>query len=228
MSLDTKSLLLEVAGAVFAEHGYRAASIRDICQRADMNIAAVHYHFGDKESLYTEVLRVAYRQALSGPVEFLLASKLPPADKLRRFIETILRHGGSPSDTSWHGKLVTRELFDPSPPLETVLRELLVPLLNKLSELFGEFLGQAPSSEDVRRCALSVIGHCIYFDYNQPLLAQLVPSSETGHAQIQRLIDHIYNFSMGGILQVKAAAATPASPTPPLPTPPLPSAPQQQ
>ena len=51
-SSDTEKRLLEAAGEVFAEFGYRAATVRQICEKAGANIAAVNYYFGDKEKLY--------------------------------------------------------------------------------------------------------------------------------------------------------------------------------
>ncbi len=56
---ETRQRLLETAGQVFAEQGFRAATVRDICRRAGANIASVNYHFGDKERLYSEVLLFA-------------------------------------------------------------------------------------------------------------------------------------------------------------------------
>ena len=63
-SEETRRQLLEAAGAVFAEVGFRDATVREICKRAGANVAAVNYHFGDKETLYLEVLRYTHARAL--------------------------------------------------------------------------------------------------------------------------------------------------------------------
>ena len=57
----TKARLLEAAGEEFAEKGFELARVRAICERAGANLAAINYHFGDKEQLYVEVLREAHR-----------------------------------------------------------------------------------------------------------------------------------------------------------------------
>jgi AcrR family transcriptional regulator len=56
---DTKTRLLETASALFAEHGYRGASVRRICDLARANPGAISYHFGGKKQLYRIVLRRA-------------------------------------------------------------------------------------------------------------------------------------------------------------------------
>lgn len=55
----TKTRLLETAATLFAEHGYRGASVRRICDLARANPGAISYHFGGKKQLYRTVLRRA-------------------------------------------------------------------------------------------------------------------------------------------------------------------------
>ncbi|QQC64916.1 TetR/AcrR family transcriptional regulator [Paraburkholderia ginsengisoli] len=53
---DTKSRILDAAEALFIECGYEAMSLRQITSRAEVNLAAVNYHFGSKESLIHSML----------------------------------------------------------------------------------------------------------------------------------------------------------------------------
>lgn len=52
---ETKALVLEHALDVFSEYGFEGASIRAICRRADVNVAAIHYHWQSKEKLWLAV-----------------------------------------------------------------------------------------------------------------------------------------------------------------------------
>ncbi len=52
---DTKQKILEAASILFAQNGFSGASIRDIAAKADVNLAAINYHFGGKDNLYWKV-----------------------------------------------------------------------------------------------------------------------------------------------------------------------------
>src|SRR5215831_4351719 len=105
---ETRERLLEAAGAVFAEHGFRDATIREICEKAKANVAAVHYHFGDKDALYAAVFDYARSCAVAG---FDQIPKTAPAEeRLCAFVHAVLMrffHEGRPA---WLGRLVALEM----------------------------------------------------------------------------------------------------------------------
>ncbi len=55
LSLGTKEKILQTANMLFAKYGYGSTSIRDIATEAQVNLAAVNYHFKNKDNLYWEV-----------------------------------------------------------------------------------------------------------------------------------------------------------------------------
>ena len=56
-AFSTKDRILGAAEELFAQHGFAGTSLRQVTSRADVNIAAVNYHFGSKENLVNEVFR---------------------------------------------------------------------------------------------------------------------------------------------------------------------------
>jgi AcrR family transcriptional regulator len=54
---DTRSRILDAAEALFTEHGFETTTLRQITGAAEVNLAAVNYHFGSKEALIREVFR---------------------------------------------------------------------------------------------------------------------------------------------------------------------------
>lgn len=101
---NTKERILHAAEDLFAQHGFAGTSLRQVTSRADVNIAAVNYHFGSKENLVHEVFKHRMdemsekRLAQLGKVleknphdlEAILLAFIQPALAL-----TLDRHGGS-------------------------------------------------------------------------------------------------------------------------------------
>jgi AcrR family transcriptional regulator len=53
---DTKEQIISVAKRLFAERGFAGTTLRNVIGEADVNLAAVHYHFGSKEELFRAVV----------------------------------------------------------------------------------------------------------------------------------------------------------------------------
>lgn len=101
---STKDRILGAAEELFALHGFLGTSLRQVTSRADVNIAAVNYHFGSKENLINEVFRRRMddmsRQRL-GQLEQACRSQPPELEAiLAAFVEPALavardRQGGA-------------------------------------------------------------------------------------------------------------------------------------
>ena len=124
---------MEAAGEVFAESGFRNATVREICRRAGANVAAVNYHFGDKETLYIEVLRHAHNKALDKYPPLLdVAADAPPEEKLRAFVKSFLLRVFDKGPDSWHGKIMSREMIEPTAALDSLVQERMRPMADLL------------------------------------------------------------------------------------------------
>ena len=55
--IDTRQRILDAAESLFTDYGFEATTLRQITGAAEVNLAAVNYHFGSKEELIREVFR---------------------------------------------------------------------------------------------------------------------------------------------------------------------------
>jgi AcrR family transcriptional regulator len=194
-------MLLEAAGEVFAEAGFRNATVREICRRAGANIASVNYHFGDKEQLYTELLRYSHGKTLEKYPPLLgVAADAPPEKKLRAFILSLLLRIFDTGPTSWHGRLMAREMIEPSAALDSLVEERIRPMAGQLSQIVAEILHRPVTDECVRQCAFSVVSQCTFYKHCHPVMVRLFPKqSEMDAANIEQLADHITKFSLAAL-----------------------------
>jgi hypothetical protein len=58
--LSTKDKILDVAGKLFAQNGFSGTSVRDISSAAEVNLAAINYHYENKENLFKACFAQAY------------------------------------------------------------------------------------------------------------------------------------------------------------------------
>src|SRR5258708_26897811 len=105
----TRERLLAAAGQVFAEEGFQGATIRKIKERAEANIAAVNYYFGDKERLYIEAVKFAFGSCVKDMRFPDWPPGTPPDQKLRDFIAVFVNPPLRPSRRQWQPPLTHRD-----------------------------------------------------------------------------------------------------------------------
>lgn len=196
----TRQQLLAAAGEVFAETGFRAATVREICRRAGANIAAVNYHFGDKETLYAEVVRHSQQKALEKHPPLLdVSPNAAPEKRLRAFVQSLLLRIFDAGSNAWHGKLMSREMIEPTPALDSLVEERIRPMSEQLRKIVAEILECPVTDERVRLCSLSVVSQCVFYHHCQPVVSRLFPEQKYDPAGIVLLADHVVNFSLAAM-----------------------------
>src|ERR1700688_912164 len=112
---DTRTKLLDAAGQVFADSGFQAATVREICARAGVNVALVNYHFGDKLELYTEVLRQSIGASGNGIIRQAIDSTAPPEVAIRELIHAMLQRVCRADRPGWPVRLMVHAFAQPPP-----------------------------------------------------------------------------------------------------------------
>lgn len=196
----TRAALLRAAGAVFAEHGYREATVRDICERAGANVAAVNYHFGDKEELYVQVLRHAMAEATARhPFEGGLPSDAPAVDRLRAFVTNFLGRILDGDDYSWFGRLMAREMIEPTRGLDTLLEERIRPMAAQLRGIIGELAGPGIDEDTLWLCGFSIVSQCLFYNHCRSVVSRLRPDFALDASGLERIAGHITRFSLAAL-----------------------------
>ena len=112
---DTRTRILHVAAEVFADFGFERATVRVICERASVNVAAINYHFGDKENLYIEVLKYCKALAFEKyPSDIDTKKSDSPEIRLKAFIKSFVFRILDEGPSSLFGRLVSREYIEPT------------------------------------------------------------------------------------------------------------------
>lgn len=202
----TRDRLLEGARRIFARQGPKCATVRDICDHAGANVAAVSYHFGGKEKLYLAVLQdYIERENRRHPRDEGVCSDSPPEARLRAYVRSILLQtlGGADADDERLGRLLTLEFIEPSPQFGEVFDKLCRPSHRMLLEIVGGLLPGADGLT-VSRAASSIVGQCVLFDFAREAIARMHPELALMEGNVECITDFIMQFSLGGLARIRA------------------------
>jgi len=193
---ETRERLLSSAVRLFADRGFSKVTVREICHIAKANVAAINYHFSGKKGLYDEVVRTAIQtmQTTTDSMREAGAGR-PAAEQLEVYISIFLTRVVAARD-SWIHQLMMRELADPTPALDLVMKKVVQPRMDYLREIIATLLDCKADDARVERCAMSVQAQCLAL-LSHPVAA-LRPKTMT-EAELEKMAHHIAHFSLAGI-----------------------------
>jgi AcrR family transcriptional regulator len=203
---DTTERIIDAAGSVFAERGFRATTVRQITARAGVNLAAVNYHFKNKAELYLRVLKAAKRH-----MREIIIAEIPgdPEERIRIFIDRFVRRLLDPKRPLWHGRVIAMEMSNPTPALGVILRDLNEPIFQDLRQLIGKMVGSATAAE-LDLLALSIVGQCVFYACCRPASEQLGVHLGRVPDRTGSISRHIGDFSIGALKDFRRRNSKPS------------------
>jgi len=195
--LATRQELLEAAGKVFAERGFRDATSKEICALAGANSAAVNYHFGGKEGLYEEVLVEAHKQMLSlEDLSAIIDADVAPEEKLRAFLGRLIRTAAAAAEL-WGIRVFLRELAAPTHLVNKAMSTAIFPKAAKMRLLIHEITGLPPDSPRAQRAVAFMVLPCIsLIVFPENLRTKILPATAISE---DALLEDLFRYVTGGL-----------------------------
>ena len=207
-ALDTtRDRILAAAEEIFLEKGFEMATVRDICNRAEANVAAVNYHFRDKRALYCQVLRGwADRIMETYPPDLGAEPGMNGEQLLGAFVHgemlrLLTSFDGDHAKGLRRARLVMNELTI-DPPNKDLLMVMHKPAKDYLDGLLADLLGPGATPGVIDDCGNSVIGQCVHHLVGK-LAGIIDPRVLESKEDIASLARRITVFSLGGIRAVR-------------------------
>ena len=203
-SEKTRNRLLTAASRIFAEKGFQEATIAEICEQAETNIASVNYHFRDKETLYLESWRFAFNRELKlYPPNGGFLTNASAEQRLAGRIKSMIKRVAD--DKSYSFMIIHKEMAQPTRLLTDILEKEINPQRLQLLGLLKECLGQAASDQQIQYCHASIMGQCFHLlrlKHIQSVRPNLSNSSDL--SDINAFAEHVVQFSLAGIQSIRS------------------------
>lgn len=206
----TRRRLLDAAGVLFAEKGFRETKTADICRAADANIASVNYHFRSKEALYVAAWRHEFERSLEAyPPDGGVAADAPAEDRLRGHIHALVKRFMDPASRDLD--IAHREMSNPTGLLAEVLHRSLEPLRQMHLGIVRELLGPGATEQEVQLCEMSIHAQCfaaLMHERQRRWAPQGARHAGPPKLTIggTALAEHVVRFSLAGIREIRRTA----------------------
>jgi AcrR family transcriptional regulator len=204
LAADTRQRLLTVAADRFAADGYAGTSVRDLAQDAEVNVAAISYHFGGKQQLYQECLRQVFiraqdfwnaarqRQQHAAALGTPLAAEQAIRQHIHEFVRMLFRQ-----ETAF--TLMLREFLEPTEALGQVVAEFIGPNTTILQALVDQLRPDLKGTVRLRAACGSIAGQCVNLRVARALIARLNRLDYLDATFLHRAAEQIADFSLASL-----------------------------
>jgi len=202
----TKVRILDAAEALFMEHGFEATTLRAITTAANVNLAAVNYHFGSKEELFQAVLTRRLdpmNQARVALLSQMEADSAPEPVRCDRILSAMFMPALELARDPQRGgkdflRLLGRAYADPAPFIRRFLSEQYAVMIARFKAAFGRALPELPKRELSWRLHF-IMGALSYTLAGTDALKLIAELTTTESANDEMLLRRLAPFLLAGL-----------------------------
>ena len=176
--MNTKEKILLAAAEEFSTNGYQATTTRSICHRADVNIAAVNYHFSSKEMLYKRVVDYLFDKTSEETVsKTAVKTEKEWQEEIFSWVLAILTSVTNSSSLSqWKNKILFREMLDPSEHFSEFFEKYFEPYFVPIEYYVRRGVPDDTSKEQVYIIIFSLLSQCLFYHQNKVIVQEVFNS----------------------------------------------------
>ncbi len=188
---QSRMAILQAAERIFAEAGYGGARTDAIAAQAGVNKALLYYYFKSKDDLYRAILEDHLKE-FHRVVMGVLSAEGSPRSTLLKYVST---HFDFISARPYYPRLVQRLIMTGGKPLESLAREYVVPLHQKLVSVIdrgvrdGEF-----RRVDSQHTVLSVAALIVFYFSSAPIWSAVTHIDPYKKVHLARRKDEVMKF----------------------------------
>ena len=197
---STKQRILGAAEELFARHGFAGASLRQVTSAAQVNLAAVNYHFGSKENLVNEVFRRRLDALNTARLGALAEARTRPGysldDTLDAFVRPALALTGDDHGGTAFVRVLARAYAEHNERLRKFLHDNYSHVLKEFAADFSKFLPHLDKQELYWR--LDIISGALTYAMADFGIIKRRGVSEAQHRDLAAR--HLVKFAAAGLM----------------------------
>ncbi|MFQ6069276.1 MAG: TetR/AcrR family transcriptional regulator [Candidatus Aminicenantales bacterium] len=164
----SREKILHTAQKIFAKKGFKAATTKEIAEKAKINKAMIYYYFKNKEELYLEVLKNFFGK-ISSSFSDVSSLELNPPEKFKIFISEYIDIISKNRDMP---PFILHCFLSGKKQVLNALKEIVVPLYQKAFSLFQEGKENGYFNDlDFKNVSTTVVGGIVFYFVASPLFS---------------------------------------------------------
>ena len=203
MAAGTKEQILDVAERMFAENGIHAVSLRTIIAEAEVNLAAVHYHFGSKDALVEAVFERRVGPVNEARLEWLDRVETewdgaPPVEEvLRALVTPAIQLAVDPERGQTFMKTCGRFYTEAGDHLHSIFERLFSKIIERYVAAFRRACPELPPAELLWRVHFTV-GVMVHTLLDSERLRR-ISGGACDPSDVKAVVERMVNFAAAGM-----------------------------